>query len=183
MGILNHNEISGLAKFKNLYFDGISYEENDHNFSNDLDIYGPYSIFHLLNRTKTFFGSNFLADWLGETPLISEVHERQKAVVELEKEVDFRQEVNALIFDQKGDHTVDISGRINSLLDTDLSFASSRPLVYYSRLLPIIWVLVALIYYYNDAIGYVLLVFTGMLNFGISMFFAQKVSLIQKQNF
>ena len=60
-----------------------------HEFTLDLDIFGPQSLFNRINRTVTTGGSDFLAKELAETRMrsIDEIETRREAIRELsEKE-------------------------------------------------------------------------------------------------
>jgi hypothetical protein len=47
-----------------MYYNGQEYGRPTHNFSEDLDIFGEGTLFHLLNRTKSKSGSDYLAQQL-----------------------------------------------------------------------------------------------------------------------
>ncbi|MBQ8127206.1 MAG: DNA mismatch repair protein MutS [Prevotella sp.] len=68
---------------------GEQYVNPRHAFTLDLDIFGPQSLFHRINRTVTTGGSDFLARELAETRVrtIDEIDARREAIRELsEKE-------------------------------------------------------------------------------------------------
>lgn len=60
-------------------------------FAGDLDLFGPGSLFQLLNTARTTTGEETLAGWLltGATP--GEIRARQDAVMELRPLIDFRE--------------------------------------------------------------------------------------------
>jgi hypothetical protein len=68
---------------------GEQYVNPHHEFTLDLDIFGPQSLFNRINRTVTTGGSDFLAKELAETRMrsIDEIETRREAIRELsEKE-------------------------------------------------------------------------------------------------
>ncbi len=73
-----------------LYYDGSSYSSSSHAYTSDLDVFGPYSIFHLVNRCFTPTGMDVLAGWLKSPSSKNEIIERQQAVKELSQKFDFR---------------------------------------------------------------------------------------------
>ena len=77
---VNENEQAILKGENNRFPDGKEYLPGVI-YGDDLDVYGPYSIFHALNRTTTLHGTETLAGWLGKT-LVSppEIGRRQEAV-------------------------------------------------------------------------------------------------------
>ena len=64
---------------------GEKYVNPRHEFTLDLDIFGPQSLFHRINRTVTTGGSDFLAKELAETRVrtIDEIEARREAINEL----------------------------------------------------------------------------------------------------
>ena len=59
--------------------DGASFLEG-HAYARDLDLFGPASLFELLNTTRTEIGEVTLADWLRAPAPLGEVRARQTAV-------------------------------------------------------------------------------------------------------
>ncbi len=63
---------------------GKQYLEADHNYTNDLDVFGANSIYQLLNRTCTLSGRQLLAACLNRPPLDKKsITDRQLAIQEL----------------------------------------------------------------------------------------------------
>ncbi len=73
-----HGDYSGFSS-------GEQYINPHHEFSLDLDIFGPQSLFHRINRTVTSGGSDFLAKELAETRVRTkaEIEQRREAICEL----------------------------------------------------------------------------------------------------
>ena len=73
-----HGDYSGFSS-------GEQYINPHHEFSLDLDIFGPQSLFHRINRTVTSGGSDFLAKELAETRVRTkaEIEQRREAACEL----------------------------------------------------------------------------------------------------
>jgi hypothetical protein len=68
---------------------------DDHPYAGDLDVFGHASVAQVLGPVHTPTGRRALAAWLlaAETPVLSEIVERQAAVAELAPAIDFRQDV------------------------------------------------------------------------------------------
>jgi len=77
------------------FYDGAVFNEQHHLYAYDLDIFGPHSLFHHLNRTQTVMGKLHLAVALKQRSSAAIIAERQKAVEELTPEIDLRQEFAA----------------------------------------------------------------------------------------
>ena len=67
-----------------------------HPFARDLDLFGPASLFQLLDTARTEAGEETLASWLASGAASSEVVSRQGAVGELKPKVDFREDLAVL---------------------------------------------------------------------------------------
>ncbi|MBN2521333.1 MAG: hypothetical protein JXB17_12545 [Bacteroidales bacterium] len=103
---INNEELEAISGNYSAFETGEEYIDQNHYYSFDLDIFGKGSLFNAINRTITFEGKNKLSDWLKETNYAnSEIIERQQAVKELEKMVDFRQQFRAYGIDKKLDFT------------------------------------------------------------------------------
>lgn len=74
---------------------GKHYQNPQHPYSGDLDIFGPHSLFVLLNRTQTDVGGDLLADWLQNKAAETEILARQAAITEMSRNVDWRQNFQA----------------------------------------------------------------------------------------
>ncbi len=67
-----------------------------HAYAGDLDLFGPASLFELLNTTRTEAGELTLADWLRGPAPLAEVRARQGAIDELRPLLDFKEDVAVL---------------------------------------------------------------------------------------
>ncbi|GGC04675.1 MutS-related protein [Dyadobacter sediminis] len=78
---------------------GTPFQEKDHAYSTDLDIFGEYSLYKLLNRTRTEEGARRLASWLKNPASPDEIRLRQQASEEFKKNPDVIQlwEATALL--------------------------------------------------------------------------------------
>lgn len=94
--LINKNEADALAGNLSAFNPGSSYIDMKHNFSFDVDLFGPSSLFQYLNRTVTGYGRDILAGWLSDPSHISEgLTQRQDAVKELALKDKWRQEFMA----------------------------------------------------------------------------------------
>ena len=75
--------------------DGAPFLEG-HPYARDLDLFGPASLFELLNTTRTEIGELTLADWLRAPAPLPEVRARQTAIDELRPMLDFKEDVAVL---------------------------------------------------------------------------------------
>ncbi|WP_461101465.1 MutS-related protein [Spirosoma koreense] len=74
---------------------GQAFMDQQHAYLADLDIFGPHSLFQLLNRTTTESATRQLAQWLAQPAAKETILERQQAIQELIPKLDWRQEFQA----------------------------------------------------------------------------------------
>jgi Flp pilus assembly protein TadB len=97
--IINEDELERLHfRFKRTDT-GVQFQEKDHAYSTDLDIFGEYSLYKLLNRTRTEEGARRLAAWLKNPASPEVIKLRQQASEEFKKNPDVIQlwEATALL--------------------------------------------------------------------------------------
>lgn len=71
---------------------GEDFSDNEHNYSNDLDIFGKGSLFQWINTAKTYYGRKALYSYLAEGPDNQEtIFKRQHAIFELADKTAWRQ--------------------------------------------------------------------------------------------
>ncbi len=91
---------TGLERLKDRWAefgsDGSRYRDAAHPYANDLDLFGPSSLFQLLNRCQTRLGEDCLAQWLKQPADESEIAARQQAVSELAPALDLRETLDVL---------------------------------------------------------------------------------------
>ena len=94
MKTINENEIKMLYhEFPAQSFNGEEFNNPDHNYTSDLDIFGEKSVFHYINRAVTAIGRKWLAKWLQTQAESDEIKKRQEAVKELSGKLDLRQTI------------------------------------------------------------------------------------------
>lgn len=86
------NEVAYLNGDFSAFPSGEQYVNPHHEFTLDLDIFGPQSLFNRINRTVTTGGSDFLAKELAETRVrtIEEIEKRREAIRELSEKESLR---------------------------------------------------------------------------------------------
>nr|MBA3899909.1 hypothetical protein [Bacteroidota bacterium] len=92
---INEQELKGLLGDYKIYNDGSRYQNPEHPYASDLDIFGRASVFQYINRTTSHAGSGILAEMLQLPAKLDEVNLRQDAIRELDLMIDWRQELQA----------------------------------------------------------------------------------------
>jgi len=89
---INENEIKYRKRNKIPFENGQEFNDFNHPYAYDLDVFGEHSLFQNLNRTATFIGKKTLANQLLSLAPNKEIIRNQQAVKELSNKLDWRQE-------------------------------------------------------------------------------------------
>ncbi|RSK45984.1 MutS-related protein [Hymenobacter perfusus] len=92
---LNQQELARLEGKLSGFDPGLRYLDAQHPYAADLDVFGPHSVFQLLNRSTSRLGQDWLAGWLLAPAAPAAVRERQVAAAELAPDVAWQQEWQA----------------------------------------------------------------------------------------
>ena len=92
---INDNELKFLAGNFYDFSDGNQYIPKEHLYANDLDIFGKASLFQYVNRTTSEMGGAHLATYLQSPAELQIISERQIAIKELSKKIEWRQDLQA----------------------------------------------------------------------------------------
>jgi hypothetical protein len=76
--------------------DGERYRDPDHPYANDLDLFGPGSLFELITRCQTRLGEDRIAEWFRAPAEQDQIIARQQAIQELSENVKLREELDVL---------------------------------------------------------------------------------------
>jgi hypothetical protein len=92
---INETEIEVTNGDYSDFYDGNEFEQSDHPYTFDLDVFGKKSLYQYLNRTANYIGRERLAQYL-ITPEKSEIKRTQDAIKELSPLLTWRQEFLAM---------------------------------------------------------------------------------------
>ena len=93
---IQEEELKVLGGDFSFFDDGNEFNHPDHSYANDMDVFGPASVFQYLNRTGTASGASFLADILATSEVnASRILERQALCKELAEDLEWTQEYQA----------------------------------------------------------------------------------------
>ncbi len=171
---INHEEILRLqGKFKPENT-GQHYQNPQHPYTGDLDIFGLHSLFVLLNRTQTAIGSDFLAGWLQNQAAKKEILERQAAVSELGGNLEWRQQFqatgrHAAPQTPKGERPPPTPSERGGFFapPSGAGGAFGRLLVLASRVLPFVMLLAIFLSNATESVTYHVPLVLGFLNLGL----------------
>ncbi|WP_026629330.1 MutS-related protein [Dyadobacter alkalitolerans] len=120
---INTDELSRLLFRFNRADSGVQFQEKDHAYGSDLDIFGEYSLYKLLNRTRTAEGSQRFASWLKNHADVREIKLRQEAAAEISKHPEMIQalEATALLHEHAAEQLGDFRDWSTEFMDKDLA--------------------------------------------------------------
>jgi hypothetical protein len=93
---INKDELKALAHQYHHFPNGTEHIPKEHDYCNDLDIFGHASLYQYINRTNSQMGSNILAGWLSNPSTPESIIDRQLAVKELATQTPWRQQLQAI---------------------------------------------------------------------------------------
>ncbi|GEP94803.1 MutS-related protein [Chitinophaga cymbidii] len=170
---LNAKELKVVTQHEADFDNGEEFIDDAHDFSGDLDVFGPSSLFQHLNRTGTRSGRQHLAGALRQ-PLqnAEEVRAMQAAVKKLSEQIDFRQHytAHAQLSNEGSD---DVKG-IRRWLDAPMEFLHRRVLLVLCWTVPAL--LLAAIAYYAYSGDYAPIILLLLVNWSILLLNVKKVN-------
>ncbi|MCF2489815.1 MutS-related protein [Dyadobacter sp. CY347] len=121
--IINIDELNRLTFRFNREDSGVQFQEKEHAFGSDMDIFGEYSLYKLLNRTRTAEGSQRFANWLKNHADVKEIRLRQEAAAEFSKHPELVQalEATALLHEHAAQQLGDFRKWSTEFMDKDLA--------------------------------------------------------------
>ena len=93
---MNRDELAAVNHDYSHFDNGEIFMDTSHPYAIDLDIFGEHSFFQYCNRTKTTIGAQRLAKYLTVAASTKEIQLRQEAIAELQNELEWRQNLQAL---------------------------------------------------------------------------------------
>lgn len=104
---INQLETEALNRNFSHFDPGNEFIDTHHDYSYDLDLYGPGSMFQFLNRTVTQRGKKQLSALLNQTKRTAEeIAQRQNCIQELAADLDWRQQFQAKGFEIEDEKTL-----------------------------------------------------------------------------
>ncbi len=145
---------------------GEEFIDENHSYSQDLDIFGKGSLFQFINTTVTYLGRIKFKDLLIlPAKNIAEIRLRQEAVMELSQKLDWRQRYMAegLVEHEQMRNPEFLFSWANGIT----KFYRNRMAVFVFRLMPIITVIIGVLTFLNPELKYYGLISALILQFGI----------------
>lgn len=132
---VNQNELNVSAGKPNCYPDGSAFSDNAHPYSQDLDVFGAFSLFGRVNRCATIQGNGVLAAWFSAPSTADTIVQRQRTAREMADDLDWCQQFQVkLLFNLKEQE--DFKQRFARYLDRDRLAFGNRYLRMYVKAAP-----------------------------------------------
>ena len=152
---INQDELSRLENKLSDFSTGQEFIDRNHDYISDFDVFGPHSLFQLLNRTTTKPAAAMLAKWLSEPAHDAMILSRQNAIRELIPKVEWRQSFQASgmqFTTEKSDYTKLISWieKPVKLLEKQWTYLAIAFLLSISSTLAVGYFVSGLIYHQED---------------------------------
>lgn len=148
---INESEIAYLHQTSIPFYDGKEFIDTNHLYAFDLDIFGPKSLFHHINRTASPMGTTTLAFKLTNAIDSSKIHLHQQAIKELSQKIEFRQLMTATAnladLDQKVYHNL-LGWSKQNIIMPSLFLTMLR------IIMPILFFSMIALAYYTGNVGY-----------------------------
>ena len=172
------NEADQLLHGKNGYSNGEAYGDEAHPYSSDLDVFGPSSLYALINRCNTATGMNLLAQSLKAPGNIEDIRARQEAVGELNIHIEKTFHFRALLQSHKPDQLEVISGKLRNQLQKQLEFTKNKLLRLYVRLIPVVSLLLFAAAVVFGGLLWKFLILFGLLNAAVTLGFFSRINVL-----
>ena len=130
------NEINVLNGLPNGYDHGVAFEDEQHAYLSDLDIFGTSSLYALINRGLSKIGREELAVHLSSAAEKNVILSRQAAITELAKDVKDTFIFRARLKGHELDKIEEIKHKLKHQLLAQVNFAFNKALQLYAKIIP-----------------------------------------------
>lgn len=172
---LNKREIAAINGDYSAFEDGEAYSDPTHAFSHDIDLFGMRSFFQFLNRTALKEGERKLAHMLTANEN-EDINQKQTAIQELAKKIDFRHSFSAEAMLVKTETTAD---NIRKWV-TNYQLFVPQMMRWFPKVFSVLSLLVFALYFFDviKAAQLLLWMFVGLV---ITSFFLKKVNALGQE--
>jgi DNA mismatch repair ATPase MutS len=179
--LLIENEINIKDNKINIYNNGDSFCNPQHPYTDDLDIFGPHSLFAYLNRGATNESQDILTNFLKATSTKIQIEERQIAIEELANKTEESLNFRTRLFDIDKSEIEVIKTFFKDFLPNKLDFLNAKFVNILILLTPVLSIAVLILAMIFNGILWnifgLILLFSGV---GY-MFYKQKIDQIHEQ--
>jgi DNA mismatch repair ATPase MutS len=172
------NEVNYLTGLGNEYDHGTGYQDENHPYTSDLDIYGPASMFGAINRCKTVKGMDILAQSLGRNREVNVIRQRQEAVTELAGYIDRTFEFRAQLQNHDPNVLQTIEYKLEQQLPQQLRFVRHSFLKVYTKVIPFLTLAALLLAMLIDGYAWRALALLALSNAALTFFLMKDINKV-----
>lgn len=172
------NEITVLNNKPNGYNSGSDFEDELHPYTADLDIFGQFSLYALINRNVTKLGKTKLAESLAKPSFKPEILARQEAVKEVLTYVDKTFSFRAKLKNHDVEKIEQIKKRLNGSLASHLAFTKNVLLRTYVKALPFLMVAIFIAGFVFGDVVWGILGILLFLHAGLTFYFSKQINQV-----
>lgn len=170
------NEVKVIDQKGNGYNNGAGFEDENHPYLSDLDIFGKSSLFALINRCSTQNGINLLADKLAAPTTKEGINLRQEAVKELAAIIDDTFKFRAILRGNDINNIEQLKAKLKHKLAKQLKFIHQPILKFYIKLLPFIMPLLIIAGVIIGGKVWSILTLVILVHAGLTFFLTKKIN-------
>ncbi len=174
------NEINVFTNRNNGYGDGEQYEDDQHPYTADLDIFGPGSLYAVLNRCNTAEGMDLLASDLSAPVAIETIEARQEAIAELSTHIDKTFLFRAELHGHDKNQLRSLQQKIATELPVELGFTHKGFLRTYTRIVPFIMLIALLAGIFYGGSVWNIFVLLALFNIAYTFFHLKQINLVHE---
>lgn len=144
---INKDELTFLDGDFHQFADGAAYTHEDNLYANDLDLFGKSSLYQYINRTSSEMGGATLASYLKTPAAQSLILQRQKAIQELSKKIEWIQTLQAKVKEER--ITFSTKQRLEEWISDAPVFSPFKHWKWLRYLLPAIILTIVMLYIFD----------------------------------
>lgn len=172
------NEVDYLTRWQNGYDQGGGYQDENHPYSADLDIFGAASIFGAINRCKTVRGMDILAQNLRRSRSLEIIVKRQEAIAELEGNIGQTFGFRALLQNHDPAVLQAIEYKLEHQLPQQLRFTRNSFLRGYAQAVPFVALGLLALAIFIGGLAWKVLAMLALINAGITFFLMKDINKV-----
>jgi hypothetical protein len=172
------NEIEIIRSRRNRYNNGEAKEDENHPYVSDLDIFGPGSLYDMINRCSSATGMDLLAANLTTANEIEQILSRQEAISEIESHIQATFYFRAELISHGPEQLSMIKDKLSRQLPEELNFTHKPFLRAYVKLAPFINLVFLMLGSFMGGWTWDLLIASAIFNFAFNFFHSKQINLV-----
>jgi hypothetical protein len=172
------NEVDLITTGRQKYEDGSNFADESHPYSSDLDIYGPSSLYAMINRSNTIEGMQLLAASLGGPVNTNDLADRQEAIAELRDHIIKTYHFRAGLRNHEPQQLELIKYKMEHDMAEDIKFTQSPVLKSYTAAVPFVSVASLIIGYIYGGVAWSFLGLYILINWCVLAYHAKRIAVL-----